>query len=331
MGRYATLNADTKDVVDAILPAIAKSFHMENVKDIIPEDIRMRAWDCERRDHIKEHTEDDPRNWGVQFLKDLQAIARLNGGDLEAFQELLRAKVDKHEAKHPWCRLADIKEIKAKLQNPDLESEIDRSQDEFAEAMSSGEDSYLEELVEPEVPKGMKRGRKPRNVELYEARSQTKHRKRRSTHHSVATFGTNSNAGLRRSNSSGWARPEKSKQSTRGRQSGANRIVSGRGGSPESMSLRSYNSPFSGDFPPSTTFERLPSTVTREIDDSDVPLAVQKIQAEIEAAEVELKIARAKVRYLEIKEQAESEAKATSRAGSRIGSGTWGEPHNLED
>ena len=188
MGRYATLNADTKDVVDAILPAIARSFKISEVKDIIPEDIRMRAWDCERRDHIKDQTEDDPRNWGVQFLKDLQAIARLNGGDLAAFQELLLTKVDKHRAKHPWCRLADIKEIKAKLQNPDLESEVDRSQDEFEEVGSSGEDSYLEELVEPEVPKGMKRGRKPRNVELYEARSQAKHRKRKSSTVSLPSF-----------------------------------------------------------------------------------------------------------------------------------------------
>lgn len=97
------------------------------------------------------------------------------------------------------------------------------------------------------------------------------------------------------------------------------------------MSLRSYNSPFAAEFSASTTSERFPSSVTREIDNSDVPLAVQKIQAEIEAAEVELKIARAKVRYLEIKEQAEVEAKATSRAGSRAGFGTWGEPHTLEE
>jgi hypothetical protein len=183
MGRYETLNADTKDVVDAILPAIAKSFKVDEVRDIIPEDIRMRAWDCERRDHIKDRTEDDPRNWGVQFLKELRAIARMNGGDLQQFQEMLRGKVAKHEGKHPWCRLADIKEIKIKLEHPDIQSEPERDQEGFIEEGSSGEDSYLEELVEPELPKEMKRGRKPRNVEMYEARAQPKHRKRKCLQH----------------------------------------------------------------------------------------------------------------------------------------------------
>jgi hypothetical protein len=179
MGRFATLNPDTKDMVNAMLPAIAKAFQIDDVKEIIPEDIRMRAWDCERRDHIKDQTEDDPRNWGVQFLKELTAIARLNGGDLTAFQDMLRVKVEKHEEKHPWCRLADIKEIKAKLQNPNQESEDECDVDAFGSPISSSVDSYLEELVEPEIPKGSKRGRKPRNAEIYEARTQTKQRKRR--------------------------------------------------------------------------------------------------------------------------------------------------------
>ena len=77
MGRFDTLNNETKDLVECILPALAQSFEITDCKEIIPEDIRMRAWDCERRDHIKDKTENDPRNWGVQFLKDLRAISRL--------------------------------------------------------------------------------------------------------------------------------------------------------------------------------------------------------------------------------------------------------------
>jgi hypothetical protein len=179
MGRYETLNPDTKDMVNAMLPAVAKAFNIDEVNDIIPKDIRMRVWDCERKDHIKDQPEEDPRNWGVQFIRELQAIARLNGGDLAAFQEMLRVKVAKHAEKHPWCRLADIKEIKAKLQNPEQLSEDERSLDEFGSPASSSVDSYLEELIEPEVPKGKKPGRKPRNAEIYETRTQPKHRKRK--------------------------------------------------------------------------------------------------------------------------------------------------------
>lgn len=173
MGRFETLNADTQDLVNCLLPALASDFHIGSAVDIIPEDIRMRAWDCERRDHIKDQTENDPRNWGVQFLKDLKSIARMNGGNLKEFHDRLRAKVDKHEAKHPWCRLNDIKAIKDDYEHPDRpepQSEV--------ESTTSSIDSYLEELHEPELPRGAGRGRK-RNHEIYETRIQLP-RKRKS-------------------------------------------------------------------------------------------------------------------------------------------------------
>ena len=172
MGRFSTLNADTQDLVNCLLPALASDFHVKTALEIIPEEIRMRAWDCERRDHIKDQTENDPRNWGVQFLKDLKSIARLNGGNLEEFHERLRAKVDGHEAKHPWCRLADIKEIKDEYEHPNRPE----PQSEHESSVSSI-DSYLEELHEPELPRGTKRGRK--NHEIYETRLQLP-RKRKS-------------------------------------------------------------------------------------------------------------------------------------------------------
>ena len=166
MGRFETLNPDTQDLVNCLLPALAADFHVKSALEIIPYDIRMRGWDCERRDHIKDQTENDPRNWGVQFLKDLKSIARLNGGNLEEFQARLRAKVEKHEAKHPWCRLLDIKELKDEYEHPDRPEPQSGS-----ESSISSIDSYLEELHEPELPKGTKRGRK-RNREVYETRLQ---------------------------------------------------------------------------------------------------------------------------------------------------------------
>jgi hypothetical protein len=166
MGRFDTLNADTKDLVNCLLPALATAFKVPDAVDIIPEDIRMRAWDCERRDHIKDQTENDPRNWGVQFLKDLMAISRLKGGNLVEFQDDLRAKVENHEEKHPWCRLGDIKELKDEYQNPGRKNEVIQVES----SSDSSTDSYFEELVEPDEPRGTKRRLKQRNHEVYEAR-----------------------------------------------------------------------------------------------------------------------------------------------------------------
>lgn len=176
MGRFETLNADTQDLVNCLLPVLAADFGTNDPVNIIPVDIRMRAWDCERRDHIKDQTENDPRNWGVQFLKDLKAIARLNGGNLDEFQARLRAKTDKHEAKHPWCRLSDIREIKDEYEHPNRPE----PQSDY-ESSASSIDSYLKELHEPELPKGSKGSRK-RNHEVYEARLQLP-RKRKSFYH----------------------------------------------------------------------------------------------------------------------------------------------------
>ncbi|RMZ74144.1 hypothetical protein GMOD_00005003 [Pyrenophora seminiperda CCB06] len=175
MGRFEGLNEDTKDLVTCLLPALAASFGLSDPVDIIPEDIRMRAWDCERRDHIKEETENDPRNWGVQFLKDLKAISRLNHGNLVEFHEILRGKVALHEPKHPWCRLADIKAIKDEYEHPEKKNKVVVVEEES----SSSTDSYFEELVEPDMPRGKKRAFNSGRHEIYEARVMEKRRKRK--------------------------------------------------------------------------------------------------------------------------------------------------------
>jgi hypothetical protein len=45
------------------------------------------------------------------------------------------------------------------------------------------------------------------------------------------------------------------------------------------------------------------------VNTSNEPLAVQKLQAELEVAEAELKTARLKYQYIQVREQAEQEAK----------------------
>lgn len=171
MGRFDTLNDTTKDVVVCLIPALAIDFGLDADKavEIIPADIRMRVWDCERRDHVKDETEDDPRNWGVQFLKDLKAIARIKKGDLATFQADLYAKVAKHEEKHPWARLQDIKELKDEYLHPNRAMPVVQEESE-----GSSTDSYFEELREPELPKGVKR-----RGEVYEAVTQTSSKRKK--------------------------------------------------------------------------------------------------------------------------------------------------------
>jgi hypothetical protein len=173
MRRFETLNPETKDLVQCLLPALATSFGVSDPVDIIPQDIRMRAWDCERRDHIKEETENDPRNWGVQFLKDLMAISRLKNRDLASFQADLYAKCALHELKHPWCRLNDIRELKDEYEHPERKNRVQI----IETSSSSSTDSYFEELVEPDEGRGTKRRRNGAH-EVYEARIMEKRRKR---------------------------------------------------------------------------------------------------------------------------------------------------------
>lgn len=140
-----------------MLPAIASSFKIDlaNFKDIIPKDIRMRQWDCDRRDHIKDKPEDEPRNWGVEFLKCLQAIARITGGNLALFQERVYEKVEKHAEKHPWARLEDIRIVKAEFEKPSLR---DPAAPDPESSSDDSLDSYLEELVDRDLPHGARRG-----------------------------------------------------------------------------------------------------------------------------------------------------------------------------
>jgi hypothetical protein len=166
MGRYETLNAASKDVVDCLIPGIASNFGVTDVVNVIPSDIRMRAWDCARKEHIFDMPEEDPRNWGLQFLKDLISISRIKQGKLEEFQADLRKKVENHEPEHPWAKLADIKELKQQYEAP----ERTLPSDELLppEEESSSESSYYEELVEPEQSGPNKRGR--RSGDHFEAR-----------------------------------------------------------------------------------------------------------------------------------------------------------------
>jgi hypothetical protein len=69
--------------------------------------------------------------------------------------------------------LGDIKELKDEYENPGRKDEV--TNEESSEDSST--DSYFEELVEPEGPRGTKRGRKLHNHEVYEARVMEKRRK----------------------------------------------------------------------------------------------------------------------------------------------------------
>jgi hypothetical protein len=164
MARYETLMENSKDRVNCYLPGIATNFGITDVIDVIPADIRMRQWDCNRKDHVKEKQEDDPRNWGLQFLQDLVTISRIKQGKLEEFQTDLRNKVQQHDSKHPWAKLADIKDLRYEYETPGKRKEKTTSLEKILVVSSdSSDDSYFEELLEKESVWPKKRCRKPKN------------------------------------------------------------------------------------------------------------------------------------------------------------------------
>ncbi|KAL1645636.1 hypothetical protein SLS61_008196 [Didymella pomorum] len=258
VGRFETLNADTQDLVNCLLPALAADFHVPSALNVILEDIRMRAWDCERRDHIKDQTENDPRNWGVQFLKYLKSIARLNGGNLKEFHERLRAKVDEHEAKHPWCHLNDIKAIKDDYEHPDRPT--------------------------PQSDKGR---RKRGNHEIYETRLQLPRKQGRLRRAEDGTLYRKAKDKRRKVSESIERTPERS---TPGRR--INRAIQSDDEDLEDLRARPQSTPAISD-------------IANAVSMSNETLEVQKLQAELEVAEAELKAARLKYQYIQAKGTAE--------------------------
>ncbi|KAI8935812.1 hypothetical protein NX059_007329 [Plenodomus lindquistii] len=310
MGRYDTLNAETKDLIECMLPALAQAYGVNDVVDIIPEDIRMRQWDTDRRDHIKNKTENNPRNWGVQFLKDLKTIQRLSNWDLATFHRELYEKVAKHDEKHPWARLTDIKELRLDVENPGRKERLANPVQVISEDSST--DSYFEELVEPDMPRGAsKRGRH----EVYEARIQESSKRRKK-------------ARLRRAADGGFVRIEKGFKRQQSEDRGTS-IFSNRSNHREASHNRrrrerrviasdGEDSSNAADAPPvyppsSSHYSMTPAPratqpeYMQEVDDSSEPLAVQRLAAELEVAEAELKAARLKYEYIQAREQAEQE------------------------
>ncbi|KAF1993066.1 hypothetical protein P154DRAFT_583172 [Amniculicola lignicola CBS 123094] len=155
--RYENLIPNTRDIVDCIIPNIAANFGIHNCVAAIPQEIRMRRWDCDKRDHIKEESEDDPRNWGVQFLKELLSISRIkkeNGETVEAWYADLKRKMQKNLAKkngdkHPWVRLADVKWLREHYQSgASLDSDEEGNEVVARESSSDNSTSEGSEMAE---------------------------------------------------------------------------------------------------------------------------------------------------------------------------------------
>ncbi|ORY16268.1 hypothetical protein BCR34DRAFT_584482 [Clohesyomyces aquaticus] len=144
--RYEKLNKNTQDLVDCMIPGIATNWNIDDVCDVIPEDIRMRKWDCDRREHKYDEPESDPRNWGVQFLKDLVTISRLLKGNLSVFQDdLRRVLAETDDEDHPWVRFQEIKALKEKYEAAEEVSSMASSPGKLKEFFSetSTDDSFI--------------------------------------------------------------------------------------------------------------------------------------------------------------------------------------------
>lgn len=76
---------------------------------------------------------------------------------------------------------------------------------------------------------------------------------------------------------------------------------------------------------PVQAVQALPSAIVASINQSKEPLHVQKLQAELEVAESELRIGRLRLAFIAAKEEADQEAKF----GGGVG-GTQDEPHDVD-
>jgi hypothetical protein len=169
--RYTSLKVESRILVDSMIPTIASNFALPSTVDAIPAHIRMRAWDCDRKEHIRTASEDDVRNWGLQFLKDLLTISTIKKGKVDEFHADLGKKVEWRVKKeeevgfpggpHPWVKLQDIKEMKAFYENPEKNGPL--IPDPEGEGGDGGYESVSEEsyyeLVEEEDGGKKKRGR----------------------------------------------------------------------------------------------------------------------------------------------------------------------------
>lgn len=154
--------------IDCLMPEIAANFGVKNVTEVVPADICMRAWDCERREHIYSQPEQDARNWGLQFVKNLGTISRMKKVTLEEFQRDLREKVEAHKEEHPWARLADINEVMFDYLHPERKNPPPVEESEEIDS----DNSYYE-LVETGQPR---RGRDS-DAPMFEARPVPKKKK----------------------------------------------------------------------------------------------------------------------------------------------------------
>ncbi|KAF2280928.1 uncharacterized protein EI97DRAFT_14109 [Westerdykella ornata] len=280
MGRYETLNEASKDLIDCMLPKIAVNFGVDDPRDVIPADICMRAWDCDRREHIYDQPEDDPRNWGLQFLKELISISRMKKGKLEEFQRDLREKVEAHEDGHQWARLADIKEVKLDYEHPERKNPPPVEESEEVES----ENSYYE-LVETDQPR---RGRNHGDAPMFEARPVAKKRKRK-----------NAPKRLRRGSSEGWERKDKSRRSIASPSSGDESFVES---SPKQMSNPSHDPMGKDDLSSKYNSIRRQNPMPKDdsIDDEDLDeMSVSELEAHVQLTQAELRAARLRVKLIE--------------------------------
>jgi hypothetical protein len=147
-------------------------------------------------------------------------------------------------------------------------------------------DSYLEELHEPELPKGKGR-RKRGNHEIYETRLQLPRKQGRLRRAEDGTLYRKAKDKRRKVSESIERTPERS---TPGRR--INRAIQSDDEDLEDLRARPQSTPAISD-------------IANAVSMSNETLEVQKLQAELEVAEAELKAARLKYQYIQAKGTAE--------------------------
>ncbi|KAF2804531.1 uncharacterized protein BDZ99DRAFT_481012 [Mytilinidion resinicola] len=110
--KYALLTRMSQIHVDGLIPQIAANWNQPSILDCIPAEIRYRIHDNNGK--VTEEPENNPQNWGIQFLKELFDLSDHTKGRLEDVQRELAAEVRKRQegwGGAPWLRDWDVIEV----------------------------------------------------------------------------------------------------------------------------------------------------------------------------------------------------------------------------
>ncbi|KAF2198203.1 hypothetical protein GQ43DRAFT_465806 [Delitschia confertaspora ATCC 74209] len=113
--KYTELSMKSKGIVDRLVVRIADNWKIKYCGLCVPRSIQFRSYDSNRYKENSSQPDPDARNWGVLLLQDLLKCSSLTKGNLDKFQEDLKARVKARKGK--YAVPDDVKHIKIEYAN----------------------------------------------------------------------------------------------------------------------------------------------------------------------------------------------------------------------